>query len=101
VEDLVVFIRSFLFPFPPNAVTLMRITSSHFMYKIVVFSKTHCPYCTDTKNLFSKLNITIKVHELDRMSNGSEIQSTLLEMTNQRTVPNVFINGKHVGGNGQ
>jgi glutaredoxin 3 len=65
-----------------------------------VFSKSYCPYCTDTKNLFSRLNVPVKVHELDRMPDGSAIQSALLGMTGQRTVPNVFINGKHLGGNG-
>lgn len=29
---------------------------------------------------------------------GSEIQSALAEWTGQRTVPNVFIGGKHIGG---
>jgi len=28
---------------------------------------------------------------------GGEIQSTLAEMTGQKTVPNVFISGQHVG----
>ena len=31
-------------------------------------------------------------------ANGADIQAALLEKTGQRTVPNVFINGKHVGG---
>lgn len=29
---------------------------------------------------------------------GVEIQSALAEWTGQRTVPNVFIGGKHIGG---
>jgi glutaredoxin 3 len=36
---------------------------------------------------------------LDKLDNGSEIQSALLDITGQRTVPNVFIKGKHLGGN--
>ena len=30
-------------------------------------------------------------------ANGSQIQDTLTEMTGQKTVPNVYINGKHLG----
>ena len=30
--------------------------------------------------------------------NGDEIQSALKEWTGQSTVPNVFIDGKHIGG---
>ena len=33
------------------------------------------------------------------MDEGDSIQGALLDMTGQRTVPNVFINGKHLGGN--
>lgn len=29
---------------------------------------------------------------------GAEIQAALAEWTGQRTVPNVFIGGKHIGG---
>ncbi|GER47981.1 glutaredoxin [Striga asiatica] len=31
-------------------------------------------------------------------SDGSELQAALFEWTGQRTVPNVFIGGKHIGG---
>ena len=30
--------------------------------------------------------------------NGSDIQAVLAELTGQKSVPNVFVNGKHVGG---
>ena len=33
------------------------------------------------------------------MSNGSEIQNALKTKSGQSTVPNIYINGKHVGGN--
>lgn len=33
------------------------------------------------------------------MEDGGEIQEALFELTGQRTVPNVFIGGEHVGGN--
>ena len=33
------------------------------------------------------------------MENGAIIQKALHETTGQRTVPNIFINGKHIGGN--
>lgn len=42
---------------------------------------------------------TVKVFELDEMDNGGDLQRTLLQMSGQRTVPNVWIKGKHLGGN--
>jgi glutaredoxin 3 len=50
------------------------------------------------KQLFEKLGASFKAIELDVESDGSEIQDALKEWTGQRTVPNVFINGKHIGG---
>ncbi|OAY63182.1 Glutaredoxin-C6 [Ananas comosus] len=65
---------------------------------VVVFSKTFCPYCNRVKQLLAQLGANFKAIELDVESDGSEIQSALLAWTGQRTVPNVFIGGKHIGG---
>ncbi|KAL6994840.1 glutaredoxin [Sarracenia purpurea var. burkii] len=61
-------------------------------------SKTYCSYCKKVKQLLSELGATYKTIELDEESDGNEIQSALAEWTGQRTVPNVFIGGKHIGG---
>lgn len=66
--------------------------------RVLVFSKSYCPYCTRAKGLLSTLNISFKAVELDNESNGSAIQSYLEEVTGQRTVPNIFIKGEHIGG---
>ncbi|TXG50255.1 hypothetical protein EZV62_022779 [Acer yangbiense] len=65
---------------------------------VVVFSKTYCGYCQRVKQLFTQLGATYKLLELDEENDGSKIQAALLEWTGQRTVPNVFIGGKHIGG---
>jgi len=65
---------------------------------VVIFSKTTCPYCTKVKGLFQSLSVDYYAVELDTLANGNEMQATLAEMTGQRTVPNVFISGQHVGG---
>jgi glutaredoxin 3 len=39
--------------------------------------------------------------ELDQVDDGAEIQDALVDMTHQRTVPNVFIGQKHIGGNSE
>jgi glutaredoxin 3 len=66
----------------------------------VVFSKSYCPFCIQTKELFSELDIDIKVHEMDQMGDdGPALQHALLQMSGQKSVPNVFIKGTHLGGN--
>mmetsp|Transcript_115268 Transcript_115268/g.325731 ORF Transcript_115268/g.325731 Transcript_115268/m.325731 type:complete len:138 (+) Transcript_115268:3-416(+) len=66
---------------------------------VMVFSKSTCPFCMMTKASLKKLNIDHNVLELDKSPEGSDIQAELLAMTGQRTVPNVFVKGKHLGGN--
>lgn len=68
-------------------------------HKVLIFSKSYCPYCTATKELFKTINVNAKIYELDNMDNGDDIQSTLLSLTGQRTVPNVWINTENIGGN--
>ena len=36
--------------------------------------------------------------ELDKLPDGEAMQKALLEITGQKTVPNIFIAEKHVGG---
>ena len=66
---------------------------------VVIFSKSYCPFCTKTKELFEDLKVDAKVYELNQMDDGADIQDALLDITGQRTVPNVFIKGEHMGGN--
>ncbi len=66
--------------------------------KVMVFSKSYCPYCAKAKDLLKSLSIPFKAIELDIEPNGQEIQQELLSITNQKTVPNIFISTKHVGG---
>ncbi|KAJ5710077.1 hypothetical protein N7493_009669 [Penicillium malachiteum] len=66
---------------------------------VMVFSKSYCPYCTSTKKLLKEVGATYEVIELDQDAEGAAIQDALQEMTNQRSVPNIFISQKHIGGN--
>ncbi|KAJ5172088.1 hypothetical protein N7492_004681 [Penicillium capsulatum] len=66
---------------------------------VVVFSKSYCPYCSSTKKLLEANNAKFTLLELDEIDDGSAIQNALEEISGQRTVPNVFIAQKHIGGN--
>lgn len=65
---------------------------------IMVYSKTYCPYCVEAKSQLNKLGARFELVELDNVPNGDQIQNTLRQITGQRTVPNIFIGGEHVGG---
>ena len=66
---------------------------------VMVFSKSYCPFCNKTKDLLKRSQITFKAVELDIVPGGEAMQTYLAKKTGQRTVPNVFVNKKHVGGN--
>lgn len=66
--------------------------------KIAIFSKSYCPYCRRAKRIFSELKEQPYVVELDLRDDGYKIQNVLLELIGRRTVPQIFVNGKHIGG---
>mmetsp|Transcript_1616 Transcript_1616/g.3492 ORF Transcript_1616/g.3492 Transcript_1616/m.3492 type:complete len:137 (+) Transcript_1616:147-557(+) len=67
---------------------------------VVVFSKSYCPFCTKTKELFNSMGVEYAVHELDQMGDqGPELQMALFQKTEQKSVPSVFVKQQHIGGN--
>ncbi|CAE6450007.1 unnamed protein product [Rhizoctonia solani] len=76
--------------------------------KIAIFSKSYCPYCKKAKNQIKtfvdslavdqKDQVEVIILELDEREDGAAIQNYLEQKTNQRTVPNIFIAEKHIGG---
>ncbi|KAL4577687.1 hypothetical protein LXL04_013798 [Taraxacum kok-saghyz] len=55
-------------------------------------------YCKRAKRIFDELQEKPYVVELDHRDDGSQIQDVLLDLVGRRTVPQVFVNGKHIGG---
>ncbi|KAL9578157.1 MAG: hypothetical protein Q9212_005896, partial [Teloschistes hypoglaucus] len=68
---------------------------------VIIFSKSYCPDSQKAKNiLLEKYLITPSpyVVELDQHRLGPGLQAALQKSTGRRTVPNVLINGKSIGG---
>ena len=69
--------------------------------KVIVFSKSKCPYCVKIKDEFKSKGIHHMVFELDKGTHedwGQKMQDELQNRSGQRTVPNIFIGGHHLGG---
>ncbi|XP_073132064.1 glutaredoxin-C4 [Henckelia pumila] len=77
------------------AAFVKKTISSH---SIVIFSKSYCPYCKRAKAVFKELKQEPYVVELDEREDGANVQDALSQIVGRRTVPQVFINGKHIGG---
>uniref|UniRef100_A0A667FQY0 thioredoxin-disulfide reductase (NADPH) n=1 Tax=Lynx canadensis TaxID=61383 RepID=A0A667FQY0_LYNCA len=63
--------------------------------RVMIFSKSYCPHCTrvvwNPFNVFTYLSFYSS-------DDGANVQEMLSEITNQRTVPNIFVNKVHMGG---
>jgi glutaredoxin len=68
---------------------------------VIIFSKTYCPYSKKAKHiLLEKYRILPEpyVVELDINPLGEKLQALLAHMTGRRTVPNILLVGKSIGG---
>ena len=66
--------------------------------KVMVFSKSFCPYCDMAKKSLNNVNAQFKVLEIEGRADCGQIQDYLRDITGARSVPRVFIDGKCIGG---
>jgi len=65
------------------------------MQKAIVWSKYHCPYCDQAKALLSQNGI---LFEERKIGDGWTKEELLEEVPAARSVPQIFLNGKLIGG---
>ena len=66
------------------------------MAHIKMFTGAFCPYCTMAKQLLKSLGVS-EIEEI-RADQYPDEFDRVQEETGQRTVPQIYINGKHIGG---
>jgi len=81
-----------------NANALREVLSTLASHPVVVFSKTYCPHCKKAKKLLKSLGATYFEFEVDTCDDPPAFAAALVTLTGQTTVPNVFINGRSIGG---
>ena len=65
------------------------------MATVQVYVTDYCPYCTRAKRLLAARSIPFS--EID-VSNDDTRRAWLVEATGRRTVPQIFIDGRPIGG---
>ena len=65
------------------------------MASVQIYTKRVCPYCTSAKVLLKKKGVAYE--EID-VENDEEKRAWLVETTGQRTVPQIFVDGRPLGG---
>lgn len=70
-------------------------------YSIEIFGRESCPYCTIAKNLMEELKVQGLAQGVfhDMIVEGISKEDLTAKIGKEvRTVPQVFVNGKHLGG---
>jgi glutaredoxin 3 len=65
------------------------------MPTVKVYTKSACPYCVRAKALLDRKGVAYK--EIDAEQDDS-LRAWLVEATGQRTVPQIFVDGRSLGG---
>ncbi len=66
------------------------------MAKIEIYTKDYCPYCVKAKKL-----LEIKGQDFDEIDITHDtklVEEMVKKAGGRKTVPQIFINGKHIGG---
>ena len=65
------------------------------MSEVIIYTTATCPYCVNAKELLRRKNIAFEEIRVDLQP---ELREELIQKTNRRTVPQIFINGQSIGG---
>lgn len=62
---------------------------------IVMFSGDNCPYCVRARRLLEKKGVAFRELKVDQ---SAELRSEMEQLSQRRTIPQIFIHGRHIGG---
>ncbi len=65
------------------------------MAKVEIYTKSWCPYSTRAKALLDRKGVSYE--EID-VTDDSFKESEMVERSSRQTVPQIFIDGDHIGG---
>jgi glutaredoxin 3 len=63
--------------------------------KVTVYTTTYCPYCVRAKALLTRKGVA---YEEIPVEGNDQLRSWLVEQSGQRTVPQVFVGDRSLGG---
>jgi glutaredoxin 3 len=66
------------------------------MADVIVYSGTPCPYCVRAKMLLQKKGVAFQ--EIDVTANPEKRIEMMEKAAGRKSIPQIFINGAHIGG---
>ncbi len=66
------------------------------MASVLMYCTAVCPYCVRAEQLLLRKGVA-KIEKI-RVDSQPELRVAMMEKTGRRTVPQIYINGQHIGG---
>jgi glutaredoxin 3 len=66
------------------------------MAKVLMYTSAYCPYCVNAERLLSSKG----VEEIEKIQvdTAPDLKNAMIERTGRRTVPQIYIGDRHIGG---
>lgn len=90
-------------PVVPEAAAFIKEVIGDANNAIVMFALEWCEFCWSVRKMLAHHQIPFRSVDLDSVAYqkddwGGKVRTALTATTGQRTIPQIFINGRHVGG---
>jgi len=66
------------------------------MAKVTIYSGPNCPYCVRAKALLQKKGAAFE--DIDISTDSAKREEMMAKSNGKRSIPQIFINGQHIGG---
>ena len=65
------------------------------MARVLMYTTAICPYCVNAKKLLAQKGVDVEEIRVDQ---NPQLRNEMIEKSGQRTVPQIWIGDRHVGG---
>jgi len=88
---------------PADAVKFLEETTHDEENPVIVFALEWCEFCWSVRKMLAKYDIPYRAIDLDSVeyqadNKGGNIRAAIYEQTGLKTIPQIYIGGKHIGG---
>ncbi len=90
-------------PAPAAALDFFDEVTSDGTRPVVMFALEWCEFCWSVRKMFARYEIPYRSIDLDSVeyqkdNRGGDLRAVLYEKTGKKTIPQIYVGGRHVGG---
>jgi len=88
---------------PADAVSFLEDVTSDKDRPVVLFALEWCEFCWSVRKMFAHFDIPYRAVDLDSVeyqagNKGGNIRAAIYAQTGRKTIPQIYVGGKHLGG---